>query len=141
MKDPGDTETRNTLEKLLYQMRRTHEYGVECVYTKEELQREHHLTGDFEYVMEGTRDTTFGNACIGEVLVQPDNSDYKFSVSSHGHMPHKGPQPVFMMAGPDVKRGAVTGRHRLIDEAPTFAKMLGISMPKACGEAMLELLK
>ena len=93
-------------------MRKNPAYGVECVYNKEEVEKEQHLTGDFEYVLEGMAGTSFGAACTGEVLVKPDNSDYKFSVASHGHLPHKGPQPVFMIAGPDVKKGAVIPRHR-----------------------------
>lgn len=141
MKDPSDGETRARLEKLLYSMRLHREYGVESVFTKEECRREMHLTGEFEYVLEGMECTAFGAAAQGEAVVHPDNSDYKFSVSSHGHMPHKGPQPVFMMAGPDVKAGAVTERRRIIDEAPTFARMLHFTMPQAKGTAMTELLK
>ncbi len=74
------------------------------------------------------------------MIVKPDNSDYKFSVSSHGHLPHKGPQPIFFMSGPDVKAGAVMERQRIIDEAPTFAYMLGVSMEEAQGRCMEELL-
>jgi len=32
-------------------------------------------------------------------------------------------------------------RHNVIDEAPTFAKLLGFEMPQAQGQAMDELLK
>ncbi len=141
MKDPSDRETREKLEKILYEMREHYEYGVESVFTKEEVQREYHLTGAFEYVLEGTRATSFGAQCSGPVLVQPDNSDYKFSVSSHGHLPHKGPQPVFIMSGPDVQENVVIPRQRIIDEAPTFAKLLGFTLPDAKGVALKELLR
>ena len=90
--------------------------------------------------MEGGTGTSFGNAAAGQVIVKSDNSDYKFSVSSHGHLPHKGPQPVFFMRGPDVKAGAVAERQRIIDEAPTFARMLGVTMEEAQGRCMEELL-
>lgn len=141
MKDPGDKAVRARLEELLYEMRQNPEYGVESVFTKEEAQREHHLQGCFEYVLEGARGTSFGPGCTGPEVVSPDNSDYKFSVSSHGHLPHKGPQPVFMVNGPDVNKGVVIQRRRIIDEAPTFAKLLGFSMPQAKGTAMEELIK
>lgn len=71
----------------------------------------------------------------------PDNSDYKFSVSSHGHLPHKGPQPVFLVAGPDIRPGVVLPRQRIIDEAPTFARILGFPLPQAQGRCMEGLLK
>lgn len=48
---------------------------------------------------------------------------------------------MFMMAGPDVKEGAVTERRHIIDEAPTFAALLHFDMSQATGKPMLELLK
>ena len=141
LKDPGDQKTRAELECLLYDMRKNREYGVESVFTKEEAQREWRLTGKFDYVLEGASATAFGNACTGSVIVGPDNADYKFSVSSHGHLPHKGAQPVFIMVGPAVKENVVISRRHIIDEAPTFAKILGFTMPDAKGQALDELLK
>jgi predicted AlkP superfamily pyrophosphatase or phosphodiesterase len=141
MKDPSNGETRRILEDILYGMRANPDYGVESVFTKEEARREWHLTGNFEYVLEGARDTAFGNACTGPVLVRPDNSDYKFAVASHGHLPHKGAQPVFMIAGPAIKEHIVIPRQRIIDEAPTFARILGLTLPQAKGRVLEEFLK
>lgn len=141
MKNSQDTRTRKALEKLLYAMRETPEYGVESVFTKEECQREWHLTGNFEYVLEGTVSTSFGPGCVGPILVKPDNSDYKFSVASHGHLPHKGAQPTFIVSGPSFKENVTIPRQRIIDEAPTFAKILGFTMPSAKGRVLDELLK
>lgn len=141
MKDPADDVVRAKLEKVLYALRNDLTSGVEAVFTKRELAEEMHVTGDFEYMLEGRERTSFGNAWTGPKVVTPDNTDYKFSITSHGHLPHKGPQPVFMIAGPDVKEGAVTERRHIIDEAPTFAALLHFDMPQATGKAMLELLK
>jgi predicted AlkP superfamily pyrophosphatase or phosphodiesterase len=141
MKDPSDGETRRVLEDLLYEMRGRQEYGVESLFTKEEAQNEWRLTGNFEYVLESARATSFGNACTGPVLVKPDNSDYNFAAASHGHLPYKGAQPVFMMAGPAVREYARIPRQRIIDEAPTFAHILGFSLPQAKGRVLEELLK
>ena len=141
MKDPTDEKTRAVLEKVLYGLRNDLSSGVESVFTKEECEREYHLAGDFEYVLEGRERTSFGNAWTGAKMVTPDNSDYKFSVASHCDLPHKGPQPVFIMAGPDVREGVVFERKRIIDEAPTFAAMLHFDMPQATGHAISEILK
>lgn len=141
MKSPDDDETRAALEKVLYGLRNDLSSGVESVFTKEECARELNLTGDFEYVLEGREQTSFGNAVTGPKMVTPDNSDYKFSIASHGHMPHKGPQPVFMAVGPDVREGIAFQRRTLMDEAPTFAAMLGFDMPQATGHAITEILK
>lgn len=140
MRDPEDRQAREKLEAVLADVIKNPNYVVEAVFTKAEAKTEHHLEGGFEYIMEGGTGTAFGNAVSGQVIVKPDNSDYKFSVSSHGHLPHKGPQPIFFMSGPDVKAGAVMERQRIIDEAPTFAYMLGVSMEEAQGRCMEELL-
>lgn len=141
MRDPEDAKTRTVLERLLYAMREDKALGVESVFTKEEAQREWHLTGDFEYVLEGENGTSFGAAVTGPLLAGPDNSDYKFSIASHGHLPYKGAQPIFIMAGPDIRKGVVLNRQRIIDEAPTFASLLGIPLPAARGRVLGELLK
>ena len=141
MKDPTDAKTRAKLEKVLYDLRNDLSSGVESVFTKTECEREHHLTGNFEYVLEGHERTSFGNAWRGAKMVTPDNSDYKFSVASHGHLPHKGPQPVFIMAGPDIREGVVFERKSIIDEAPTFAALLGFELPQATGHVIHEILK
>jgi predicted AlkP superfamily pyrophosphatase or phosphodiesterase len=140
MKDPNDEETRKILEALLYEMRRESQYGVESVFTKEEARQEWQLAGNFEYILEGKDGMSFGNAWTGAVFAAPDNSDYKFAIASHGHLPCKGAQPVFMMSGPDIKKEVVIPRQRVIDEAPTFARILGTSLPSAQGRVLEEFL-
>lgn len=135
-----DEKYRAKLEEALYRMRSNPEYGVESVFTKEECLREHNLDGDFDYVIEGTRDTAFGNNVSGDLFITPDNSDYKFSVASHGHLPYKGPQPVFIAAGPNIRQGIVFSRKRIIDEAPTYAAMFGVDLPQATGSPIKEIL-
>ena len=60
---------------------------------------------------------------------------------AHGHLPIKGPQPIFFAAGPDIRENVVVERGNLIDEAPTYAAILGVEMPWAQGTAMTEILK
>lgn len=141
MREPGDGKTRKILEDLLSGMRRESQYGVESVFTKEEARQEWQLAGNFEYILEGKDGISFGNAWTGPVLVAPDNSDYKFAVASHGHLPCKGAQPVFIMSGPDIQKEVVIPRQRVIDEAPTFARILGTNLPSAQGRVLEEFLK
>lgn len=141
MREPDNRELRKRLETVLSDMVKNPLYGVEAVLTKQEAATEHHLQGDFEYILEGGTGTSFGNEITGPILITPESALAHFSISSHGHLPYKGPQPIFLMSGPDVKAGAVTERGRIIDEAPTFARMLGITMPAAQGRCMAELLR
>ena len=141
LKNPQDSLVREKLEKLLYEMRKNPSYGVESVFTSEECSRDFHLSGNFDYILEGKDSTCFGAACIGPEVVMPNNSDYKFSVASHGHLPHKGAQPTFIVSGPAFKEKITIPRQRIVDEAPTFSKILGFTMPDSKGRVLTELLK
>lgn len=114
--------------------------GCEQIVDKKTLQEVWHLAGPFDYVIESRPGTAFGNKCTGDVLMPTDNRDYKLSVSAHGHMPTKGPQPTFFLAGPQIRKGVVLDKGHLIDEAPTWAAILGAQMPKAQGRVITELL-
>ena len=68
-------------------------------------------------------------------------SDYRFGRATHGYMPDYGPQPVFVAKGPAIREGVELGRGRVIDEAPTFAKIIGQTLPQADGKPIDEILK
>ena len=70
-----------------------------------------------------------------------DLSDYRFGRATHGHNPDKGPQPVFFAFGPAIKEGVQLERRPTVDEAPTYAKVLGVEMPWADGKPIDEILK
>ncbi len=87
---------------------------------------------------------------VSEELIELDDEgrvkDYECYIhsaglSAHGHLPIKGPQPIFFAAGPDIRENVVVERGNLIDEAPTYAAILGVEMPWAQGTAMTEILK
>ena len=99
------------------------------------------MEGPFDYALDGRPGTSFGNKCEGAYLQSTDNRDYKLSVSAHGHQPQKGPQPTFIMAGPQIKEGVILEEGRLIDEAPTWAAVMGVEMPWADGKPICEILK
>lgn len=141
LKDPSDEAVKKQVWDLLASWVKVPEYGCEQIFDKEQLRTEHHLDGAFEFAIEGMPGTAFGNNCTGELLCTADISDYKFSVSAHGHLPEKGPQPIFFAAGPEIMPGVVVERGDLIDEAPTYAAILGVEMPWAQGQAMKAILK
>lgn len=141
LKNPEDQKLREKVEALLNSWVDTENYGCEQVIHKKQMEEVHHLRGPFEYIIEGRQGTSFGNNCMGELLCPTDNSDYKLSVSAHGHLPEKGPQPIFFAAGPDIKEGVIVETGELIDEAPTYAAILGVEMPWAQGRVLKEILK
>lgn len=140
LKDPEDVRTRRTVEELLKIWQEDEKYGCQQVFTKEQL-KELHLVGPFEYAIESRPGTSFGGRCTGELVCDAQDPTQKLSVSAHGHLPDRGPQPIFFGAGPDIRSGVTVERGDLIDEAPTYGSVLGVSLPWAQGRAMKELLK
>lgn len=86
---------------------------------------------------------TDGFTSFGESLKRPLVSsfrfeDYRYGKATHGHLPDKGPQPVFSAKGPAFRTDVVLERADLVDEAPTFARALGIELKDADGRVLKE---
>lgn len=111
------------------------QYGIERIWRKDELEARYGQGGPYSFMVEGAEGYTFGNAITGDVFTRKEKA-----TGSHGHMPEKGPQPVFMGHGPGFREGAFLEDARLIDIAPTLAAILGQSMPEADGRVLEELL-
>ena len=91
------------------------------------------MQGDFQFVIEAATTVSFGKNLKGELIESVDNSDYKFSVATHGHLPTKGDKPPFILSGPDIKMGTQISGAKLVDEAPTIMKIYGITMENIDG--------
>jgi predicted AlkP superfamily pyrophosphatase or phosphodiesterase len=139
--NPENAETRRKLLKVVEAMVADESTGCERIFDKGELKSRYHLEGPIDYCVEGRLGTAFGNNCAGSEILSTDNRDYKFSVASHGHMPEKGPQPILFASGPDIREGVELAPGNLIDEGPTFAKILGLEMPSAQGRAITQLIR
>jgi predicted AlkP superfamily pyrophosphatase or phosphodiesterase len=140
LRDTGDAKTRAKLQAILGEMAADEAAGCERILDKAELKKRCHLEGPFDYCIESRAGTAFGNNCTGSEIISTDNSDYKLSVASHGHLPEKGPQPILFAAGPQIRQGQKLSPGNLIDEGPTFAAILGLEMPHAQGRAIESLL-
>ncbi len=139
--DPEDKETWQKTYDLLKHMRDEGIYGISEVYTAEEINEKEHLSGEFSFVVESDGYTSFAEGWTRPMVKQLDLSDYRYGKATHGHNPDKGPQPVFFGFGPGIKEGVILERRPTVDEAPTYAKLLGVEMPEADGTAITEILK
>lgn len=136
--NPLDKEVYDKTYKLLCWMRDEGIYGISKVYTAEEAEAEEHLGGQFSFVIEGDGYTSFAEDWKRPMVKALDLTDYRFGRATHGHNPDKGPQPVFFGFGPDIKAGVSIERRPTVDEAPTYARCLGVEMPWADGKAIDE---
>lgn len=140
LRDPADAETRARVQKLLDQAVEDGIYGIGSYMTEEEAEEKEHLAGPFSFIAESDGYTSFADAWTGPVCGSSDSSDYRTGHAIHGHLPDRGPQPPLFLFGPGIREKAVLDRRPIVDEAPTFACILGISLPHADGTCMDELL-
>ena len=140
LKDPSDAAVRKKLLDLLYELKKDPIYGIREIYTREQVEREFQLSGPFEYVIDGAGGIAFGHACVGREVKRPGDSDYTYVLTSHGHRPELGPQPVFFAAGPDFANGVRLKERSILDEVPTYTELLGLKMHNLKGTAMTQLL-
>lgn len=117
-------------------------YGFSQVFTRQEIKEQEHVDGPFSFYLETDGFTSFSNSCVRPVVVNSfDASDYRSGKATHGYLPDKGPQPVFLAVGPDFKKNVIIERRPVVDLAPTWAKLLGVPLPEADGRPILAFLK
>ena len=141
LRRPEDKALYRQVYDLLCSWRDQEVYGVSQVFTTEEIDQQEHLSGDFSFVLETDGCTAFGNDWNRPLVRAHDVTDYRFGRATHGYLPDKGPQPVFLLNGPHAKKGVVLEQGSLVDEAPTFARLLGIDLPNTDGRCMDALLQ
>lgn len=141
LKDPKDEALRKRVHDLLKELCDEGLYGFSHVFTTEEVSEKEHLNGAFSFVLETDGYTSFGDSCTRPLVTSFDSTDYRYGRATHGYLPQKGPQPTFLCKGPDFKENVTLETGRLVDQAPTFAKLLGVSLPEAEGVPMDALLR
>lgn len=131
---------RRVLEDLFDEILADPQYRIRKVWTAREARDAFGLDGPFEYIIESDPGVIVGGALDRRAVVRRGDPDFGGNLGNHGHHPGAGGQPVFFATGPAFTPGADAGRHRMIDEAPTLARALGVALPDSWGQAMEELL-
>ena len=122
--------------QLLHRYAEEEDVGFECIRTAEETEREMRVKGDFAFSIEGADGYAFSNAFTGDLVGEADNSNYKYSVATHGHDPRKGPKPAMILKGPGIVPNARLDGAAIVDEAPTLAALLGVDLGHPDGQVM-----
>ena len=130
VKDPADAPV---VHHLLTENLRA--LGCSRIYTREEAAAEG-FAGDFAFVLE-----TDGRTQLEDHWDTPILAPIGFPRGNHGFHPSKGPRHPLMAMGPAFTQGAVLPTAHLTDGAPTWAKVLGVSLPDADGAVLTALLR
>jgi|GEM_PF-83322 len=137
VKDPKDVPE---VGKVLRQMADEGIYGFTQVWSRDEAEAKEHLSGDFAFVLESDGYSSLVAGVNRPIVRKLTNENFMMGHATHGYLPDLAPQPFFLAMGPQVKKGVVLDRRPIVDEGPTFAKMLGVKLPDAQGRSMDELL-
>ena len=140
LKDPSDRAAYDKALSVLSGMRDDGAYGISEIFTADEIRDKERYAGGFSFVIESDGYTAYSNDWTRPYLRPFDNSDYRFGRATHGHLPDKGPQPTMFAFGPRVRPGAVLERGLLVDQAPTFMRLLGLPLPQMDGKPIDEIL-
>ena len=139
--DPDDEALYQQVHAYLQKLVDEKTWGFTKVYTACQLREKYGTYGPFSFMVATNGQTAVSEKLTEPAVIQIDLSDYRTGSATHGYEPELGPQPVFLGRGPAFKEGAVLSQAWLIDEAPTFARILGQDMPQAEGHCLEALLR
>lgn len=139
--DPADEELRQRVYQVLLEAKNSGKYGLGYVFTKEEADERFHLTGPFDFIIEGEEPLSFGYDPAAPLFTKAAPGDYKTAPGTHGGLPWRDHRTTFFACGPAFKKGAVIEQACLVDEAPTMAKILGFEMEDIDGKCLDDILR
>ncbi|MGC0250346.1 alkaline phosphatase family protein [Pseudactinotalea sp. Z1748] len=134
-------ERRDQVEQLLAEIQSDPRNRIERFWTAAEARELYGLDGPFTWVVESEPGVVVGMRWDRPEIQRKGEAGYPAPVGAHGHAPRHGGQPVFIATGPDFRAGVDLGRRSMLDQAPTFAAVLGVDLPHAEGRVLTEALQ
>lgn len=141
LKDPSDQALYAKVRGLLESLQKEEVYGFSRLYTQEEARKEERFGGPFSFVLETDGYTAFGDFVTRPLVSRLDNEDYRFGQATHGYLPRFGPQPILLAKGPSIRENVILSGNHIVNEAPTYAKILGADLGDTDGKPIEEILK
>ncbi|MGF2618352.1 alkaline phosphatase family protein [Rossellomorea vietnamensis] len=144
VKDQHDQKTQNTVKDILLGLIENEKNGIENLLTGKEA-GEKGADGNCAFMIEALKDFYIKEGLEGNYLDEITPEDVlsgKYTYASHGYSPEKPEyQTIFMASGKGIKEGAIIPSMRLVDEGPTFARLLGLNLGETDGQVVNDLLK
>ncbi|MGM0843412.1 MAG: ectonucleotide pyrophosphatase/phosphodiesterase [Bacillota bacterium] len=144
VKKQQDQATLNEVKDLLFGLLENEENGIEQILTGKEA-REKGADGNCAFMIEALKGFYIKEGLEGSYLdeITPEDvTSGKYTYASHGYSPQKPDyHTIFMAAGNGIQEGAIIPAMHLVDEGPTFARLLGLHLGDTDGHAVQNLLK
>ena len=141
LRNSGDCKLLGKVGNLLNHLCEEGIYGIGRVFTRQEVLETEHLNGDFSFVLDSDGYTAFREGWMRPLLKNFEFNDYRYGRATHGYYPDKGPQPFLLAKGPAIRDGVVLEERPIVDEAPTYARIMRIELPEAEGKCIEDILK
>jgi len=144
LKDPKDKHSKEKIQALLHSLVKNPDNGIERVLLGREAGE---LGADNEsaFMLEARVGFYFTEEMDGEAIVTIAKEQIeagKYTKAVHGYSPDKSDyQTVFIAKGKGVIPNKEIPTMCLVDEGPTFAKMLGLDLGKTDGRILHEILE
>ncbi|MBR2685986.1 MAG: alkaline phosphatase family protein [Erysipelotrichaceae bacterium] len=141
LKDPNDKVMEKKVKDFLLSLKDDPEIKLLYALDKEEMKKEYHLEGPFDFVIESARDISFSEnlKCHG-IWGSKEPGDHKIGAATHGSRPDRAENTLFIACGPSVKKGVVIEQAEMVDEAVTMSAMIGFDFPNTDGRLLKEML-
>ncbi|MBS4175287.1 ectonucleotide pyrophosphatase/phosphodiesterase [Bacillus sp. FJAT-49736] len=143
IKDEKDEGTKASVQQLFVNLVQDTQHGIEKVINKEEI-----LTKGADHqaflMLEAIKGFYFTEGLEGAYIDDISEEDVrmkKYTIASHGYSPEKQDYTtVFIASGRGIRTNTIIPSMHLVDEGPTFARLLGLDLGKTDGTILHEIL-
>ncbi|MCH1624091.1 alkaline phosphatase family protein [Ferdinandcohnia quinoae] len=143
MKDEKDIATKETVKTLISNLLKDPENGIETVLSGEEAQAIG-ADGTAAFMVEAQLGYYFKEQLDGNYIDNITVEDVrakKYTFASHGYSPKKENYSTVLMAvGKGIRQNVIIPAMHLVDEGPTFARLLGIDLGETDGKVIHDFL-
>lgn len=144
LKHPDDRHAKEKIQALLHSLVKNPDNGIEFVLSGKEASEsgaDHEAT----FMLEAHEGYYFTEELDGEALVEIAKEDLtagKYSKAVHGYSPLKPDyNTVFIAKGNGIVHGVEIPTMCLVDEGPTFARILGLDLGETDGRILKEIIE
>ena len=143
LKDKQNSKLKELVKELLLQLMQDESSGIERVISGKEAES---LGADpnCEFMIEALHGYYFSEDIEGEWIHQITEQDVarkRYTQACHGYSPEKDDYTTLLIAsGKGVQQNIVLPSMHLVDEGPTFARLLGVNLGDTDGKIIEELL-
>lgn len=135
----GDLEAERRALSVLEAAMKSDSYGIECIYNAIEM-KEQHAYPCAPYMLEAKAGYCFVDSLEGDVVTDLSKIGEKYA--THGYSPKKSNYSCnLVISGAAMKKQYKINEARMIDIAPTMARILGIEFGPCDGKVLEEVFK